>query len=156
MPFTGRNTRPIQKENSRSRKSRKEVRDRLEYAVFEEIRATTKTEYQVNNLGTKPENAKYVSATNIWIYDNQMFTDAPTSKISRGIFFLPCPPLYIIFANSGNFKNPMVLWALYPLPIKRILLKALFMPPRNGWASFARCRFSFRSNAFLVKRILPV
>ncbi len=96
-----------EKKNSRSRKSRKEVRDRLEYAVFEGNSGDyKKTEYQVNNLGTKPENAKYVSATNIWIYDNQMFTECANLKNKPGVYFsCLCPPLYIIFANSGNFKK---------------------------------------------------
>lgn len=95
------------KKNSRSRKSRKEVRDRLEYAVFEGATGDyKKTEYQVNNLGTKSENAKYVSATNIWIYDNQMFTECANLKNKPGIYFsCLCPPLYVIFSNSGNFKK---------------------------------------------------
>jgi hypothetical protein len=95
------------KKNNRNKKSRKQQTDRFEYAVFD---ATTgqfrKAEHQVNGFNTKKKDAKYVSAANISLFDNKMYTSCSNTKLKPTTWIsCLCPPVFYFLSYSGNARK---------------------------------------------------
>ncbi|MBA2610595.1 MAG: hypothetical protein H0U95_01400 [Bacteroidetes bacterium] len=96
-----------QKKNRRSSKSSKQLTDRLEYAVFSgQTGDFKKSEYQINTVNAKKADKKFVSADNIQVFDNKMYTDCVRTKI-KPLTFLSClcPPVFYVLFLSGNSRK---------------------------------------------------
>jgi hypothetical protein len=96
-----------QKKNRRSSKSGKQLTDRLEYAVFSgQTGDFKKAEYQINSVNAKKADKKFVSADNIEVFDNKMYTDCVRTKI-KPITYLSClcPPVFYFLFLSGNSRK---------------------------------------------------
>ena len=95
------------KKNRRSSKSKSEMRDRFEYAVFSGRNGDyKKAEYQVNGFNTKKKEMKYVSPANIAVYDNRMYTSCVRTKLKAKTFIAClCPPVFYFMLFSGNSKK---------------------------------------------------
>ena len=95
------------KKNNRGAKSGKQLTDRLEYAVFSGATGDyKKAEYQINSVNAKKEEKKFISADNIQVYDNKMYTDCVRTKL-KPLTFLAClcPPVFYVLFYSGNSKK---------------------------------------------------
>lgn len=96
-----------QKKNRRSSKSGKQLTDRLEYAVFAGQNGEfKKAEHQINTVNAKKSEKKYISADNIDVYDNKMYTNCVRTKIKPVTFVAClCPPVFYFLLFSGNSRK---------------------------------------------------
>lgn len=90
------------KKNRRNTKSKEQLTDRFEYAVCNaQTGDLRKAEYQVNKLGTKSKNKKYVQENHISLLDNRMYTECNRVKYKGSTWFgLIFPPSLFILMNS--------------------------------------------------------
>lgn len=95
------------KKNRRSKKSGKQMTDRLEYAVFSgKTGDFKKYEKQINTINAKKADKKYISPESIDIFDNKMYADFSRIKTKATVLFgCLCPPIFPFLYNSGNFKK---------------------------------------------------
>jgi hypothetical protein len=95
------------KKNMRSSKSRAQLNDRLEYAVFSgQTGEYKKAEYQVNRVNAKKADKKYVGANQISVFDNKMYTSYVRTKIKPTTFIsCLCPPVFYYLIFSGNSRK---------------------------------------------------
>lgn len=94
------------KKNLGSAKSRKQLTDRIEYAVFDGKSGDyKKNEYTVNKVNAKSSEKKFISADNISVYDNKMYTSCIKTKI-KPLTWLSClcPPVFYVLYFSGNSR----------------------------------------------------
>jgi hypothetical protein len=97
-----------EKKNRRSRKSRKQITDRLEYAVFSSSTGDyKKAEYKVNPINVKSKEAKFVSPEDIEVFDNRMYTSCTRTKLKPSTYIsCLCPPVfYYLNLLSGNSRK---------------------------------------------------
>jgi hypothetical protein len=74
-----------------SRKSKGYMADRFEYAVFDCTSGNyTKKEYKVNPINVKKENKKLISAVNIKVIDNEMYTPYTKVRYKAWPFLTAC------------------------------------------------------------------
>ncbi len=107
-----------EKKNRRSAKSSKQLTDRFEFAVFASNDGSfRKNEYQVNKLGVKKNDKKYVNEADITVYDNKMFTSCSRTKLKPSTYFAClCPPVFYFKFFSGNSrKGTAFLGSIEPL-----------------------------------------
>ena len=95
------------KKNRRNSKSRSQFVDRFEYAVCNASSGNfTKSEFQVNKLGTKTRDKKYVSETDIYLMDNKMYTQCSRTKYKGATWIgLIFPPSLYFLMNSPNMRE---------------------------------------------------
>lgn len=96
-----------EKKNRRSRKSRKQITDRLEYAVFSSSTGDyKKAEYKVNPINVKSNEAKFVSPEDIEVFDNRMYTSCTRTKLKPSTYIsCLCPPVFYFLSMSGNSRK---------------------------------------------------
>ncbi len=89
------------KKNFFSRKSRKQMQDKFEYAVFDDANgAYKKHEYVVNAVNAKDK--KYVDPVNISVMDNKFYVDSEKIRIKPAFCLTGiCPPVYYILMMNG-------------------------------------------------------
>jgi hypothetical protein len=106
------------KKNRRNSKSGKQMTDRLEYAVFNGKSGDyRKAEYQVNKFNTKKKEEKFISADDIEVFDNRMYTSCTRTKMKPGTFIsCLCPPVFYSLMYSGNsYKGTGFLGNITPI-----------------------------------------
>lgn len=94
--------------NRKSKKSSKQMDDRLEYAIFNGTTgAYKKSEYQVNGFNTKKEERKSIKTSNISLYDNKMYISSSSRVKFRPTIWLSClcPPVFYVLSFSGNSRT---------------------------------------------------
>jgi len=94
-----------EKKNRKSKKPKKQLTDRLEYASFAIVNGNfSKQEYKINQINTPKSEQKRILATNLWVFDNQIYTQSMRLK-RKGTTWLGClcPPVLMFTLNSGNF-----------------------------------------------------
>lgn len=94
------------KKNLGSAKSRRQLTDRIEYAIFDGKSGDyKKNEYAVNKVNTKSSEKKFISADNISVYDNKMYTSCIKTKI-KPLTWLSClcPPVFYVLYFNGNSR----------------------------------------------------
>ncbi len=95
------------KKNRKGAKSGKQLTDRFEYAVFSgQTGDYKKAEHQINSVNAKKADKKFISADNIQVYDNKMYTDCVKTKI-KPLTWLSClcPPVFYFVFLSGNSRK---------------------------------------------------
>ncbi|HQQ93986.1 MAG TPA: hypothetical protein PLQ93_05490 [Bacteroidia bacterium] len=93
-----------QKKNRKSRKDKRQTIDRLEYASFSASNGNfNKYEYKINAINAKKENIKKISPTNLWVFDNKMYTESSRYKLKGSTWIAClCPPVFFVMTNKGN------------------------------------------------------
>lgn len=101
-----------EKKNRKSRKSTKQYKDRLEYAVFNASDGVfVKNEFQINKINASKKEKKFLDPSSITVIDNRMFFDFSKVKyktgwVIGGCFALVCPLTYVFtFGNGNAFKG---------------------------------------------------
>lgn len=96
-----------EKKNRKSRKSKDQMNDRFEYAVFDaKTGSYKKSEHQVNGFNTKKDQKKYVNASNIAVYDNKMYMACSRTKYKPTTWIsCLCPPVFYFLSYSGNSRR---------------------------------------------------
>ncbi len=89
-----------------SRKRRDQLRDRFEYATFEDnTGAFKKHEFVVNAVNEKDK--KWVEPPRIAVLDNRFYVNSESISMKTG-YCIPsilCPPLFFIFSMNGNTQK---------------------------------------------------
>jgi hypothetical protein len=95
------------KKSMKNSKSNEQLQDRFEYAIINESTGDIrKTEQQVNKLYAKKAEKKYVNPTNIYVYDNRMYTECRQVKFKPGLWWwCLCPPVFTILSYNGNWRT---------------------------------------------------
>lgn len=101
-----------EKKNRRSSKSRKQLTDKLEYAVFDyNTGAFKKDEYKVNSINAKKKDTKQVTPLGITVVDNRMYINSqrisfkPLPIVLSCLGALICPPVIMIPMMSGDVRK---------------------------------------------------
>ncbi len=92
------------KKNKKSRKPRKQQSDYFEYATLAKSNGSyKKQEFKINQINTPKEKQKKIIPTNLWVFDNQIYTHTQKVKL-KGSTYLGClcPPAFIFMMNGGN------------------------------------------------------
>ena len=99
-----------EKKNRSSRKSKKQQTDRLEYAVFNDSDgAFTKNEEKINAINASKSDKKYISPTEIEVYNNTFYVNSQRNRYKVGPSILACLGAIICFPSAFFTFNSGVL-----------------------------------------------
>ncbi len=92
------------KKSKKNRKQKKQKTDYFEYATISKSNGSyKKQEFKINQINTPKEKEKKIVPTNLWVFDNQIYTHSHRVKLKGSTYIsCLCPPAFVFLMNGGN------------------------------------------------------